>query len=522
VSTATDSTPAPRAELSGKRGVVADAVVLSAVLLVGAALRFWNINTGLPYRVGPDEPVIAERAIQIMRTGDFNPRFFDYPGLYIYLQLLVASVVYIRGAFEGTWRSVSQFQPEHLFAWTRLLNAAIGTLTIPLVYMAAKRWGRGVALWAPLLFALSPNHIGSSHFALTDVPVTFFVAATLVASLRAVESGRAIWFAAAGAGVGLAAATKYNGAYALMLPVIAAGFTRVRFPLRVSYAAAAILVSIFTFLAAAPYTVLDLPAFLNAFGALSQYYRPRPFVEGGAIYAGHMRVAMGWTGFLLVAAGFILVTVRAWQRRDWAKWAVLVVFPLFYFHSVATKQLIFARYLLPMLPFVFISMAVSLVEIVRWLCRLNQPNWIRRLATGAVCGIAMFPLVRAGTAWPREYGRRTTHDIAYDRIQEVIPAGSGVVIERSVLRLPRPYKILNVQWLGARTPEEYISRQMTFAVASSDAFGPVMANPSENAHEYELYQRILGQPDHCLPPIEPTESVSGPKIIICRLDAPIQ
>src|SRR5437870_4173218 len=64
-------------------------IALGAVLVVGAALRFWNLTTGLPYRVGADEPVIAERAIHIMKTGSFNPHFYDYPGLYLYAQVIV-------------------------------------------------------------------------------------------------------------------------------------------------------------------------------------------------------------------------------------------------------------------------------------------------------------------------------------------------------------------------------------------------------------------------------------------------
>lgn len=68
------------------------------MLILGAALRFWNIQTGLPYRIGPDEPVIAERAIHIMRTGNFHPQFFDYPGLSIYLQVIVGCIVFVAGA----------------------------------------------------------------------------------------------------------------------------------------------------------------------------------------------------------------------------------------------------------------------------------------------------------------------------------------------------------------------------------------------------------------------------------------
>ncbi len=73
-----------------------------------------------------------------------------------------------------------------------------------------------------------------------------------------------------------------------------------------------------------------------------------------------------------------------------------------------------------------------------------------------------------------------------------------------------------------RTPEDYMSKGTTFVVASSDAFGPVMERPSEHAAEYEAYQRVFNQTGHCLPVIQPTARISGPQIIICRLDSPIQ
>ncbi|HUP41546.1 MAG TPA: phospholipid carrier-dependent glycosyltransferase, partial [Vicinamibacterales bacterium] len=192
-------------------------IALLAVLAVAAALRFWNIGTGLPYRIGPDEPVIAEHAIGMMRTGNFNPRFYDYPGLVIYVHLFVGCLTFVTGAMSGLWRSVSEFHPEHLFLWTRMLNASIGTLTVLLLYSAGMRWGRWVALTAAALLAVWPNHVRESHFALTDVPLTFLTTSTFLLSLRAYESGRLWWWLGAGAAAGLASASKYSGAYAVML-----------------------------------------------------------------------------------------------------------------------------------------------------------------------------------------------------------------------------------------------------------------------------------------------------------------
>ena len=53
--------------------------VLLLVLAVAAVLRFWSLGYGIPYALGVDEPEIMERVVDMMKSGDFNPHFFDYP-----------------------------------------------------------------------------------------------------------------------------------------------------------------------------------------------------------------------------------------------------------------------------------------------------------------------------------------------------------------------------------------------------------------------------------------------------------
>jgi 4-amino-4-deoxy-L-arabinose transferase-like glycosyltransferase len=496
-------------------------VALFAVLALGAALRFWNIGAGLPYRVGPDEPVIAEHAINMMRTGNFHPGFWDYPGLYIYVQLAVGCVRYVTGAMSGLWRSVAEFHPEHLFLWMRMLNAAIGTITIALVFAACTRWGRWTAVVAAAIFAVWPNHVRESHFALTDVPLTFFTVLTFVLALRAHDTGALRWFAAAGCCAGFAAATKYPGVYTLALPLIAAGGARTAYSVRLAGAGLTLLAAGAAFLVAAPYTVLDLPGFLNGFGVLSRYYRPRLFGDGASVYIAHLRAAIGWPGLAAVCAGILWGTYRAIRDGALRPWALAAIFPFIYFYAISTKYLIFGRYLLPMVPFLCLMMALVVVDGTGWIWRLRRPMRARAAILGVVLVITLFPVVKAGVSWPAQYGQRTTQDVAYERIREVIPAGSGVVVERSVLRLPDSlYRKTDVHRMIIRTPEDYVSKKTTFAVASSEAYGPVLERPAQFAADYQAYQRIFNQPGHCLPTIQPTATVPGPHIIICRFDAP--
>ncbi len=494
------------------------AVGLGLIVAAGAALRFWNIGAGYPYRIGVDEPVIAERAIAILKTGDFHPHFFDYPGFYIYTQAIVAVVRFLTGAMNGQWISLDQFHPEHLFLWTRSLNALLGTVTILVVYRAGLRWGPRVALVGAGLMAVWLNHVRESHFALTDVPLTLLTALVLVLSLRALETGRLASFVAAGAGVGLAAATKYNGAVALVVPLLAAAASRHARPSRVLCALGATAAAGGAFLMAAPYTILDLPAFLNAFAAMSASYQPRPFLEGARIYFGHLNVTLGRLGVLALQASVLWAVVRALRERQAGRWAILLAFPLLYFQVVATKRLIFARYLLPLVPFACVLMGVLIVDAAAAVARLKRPRAARLLATPALVALVLFHGVRAGLAWPAQYGRRTTQDVAYRMIEEFVPPGSGVAIENSVLRLPdSKYRARMVPRLTDRSPEEYRSMQIGFLVASSVVFGPVLANPDARPAEFAAYRRLFEEAGRCLPAATPTEDVTGPEIRVCRI-----
>ena len=90
------------------------AITLAIILALAAMLRFVGIGSGIPFNIGVDEPEIMERAVAMMRTGDFNPHFFDYPGLYFYVQLAVACARFLAGATAGYWTVARSGQHRRL------------------------------------------------------------------------------------------------------------------------------------------------------------------------------------------------------------------------------------------------------------------------------------------------------------------------------------------------------------------------------------------------------------------------
>ena len=501
--------------------------LLTLVLILGiaATLRFWGLGAGIPYAIGVDEPELMNRAVHMMRTGDYNPRFFDYGGLYIYLQLIVASLRFLAGALAGEWRSMAEVGPEQFYVWGRALTAAFGTLTVLLVYQIGMRWGTRYALLAAALIAVMPMHVRESHYVLTDVPVTFFVTLTFLLALRAHEHPRFAAFAWAGAAAGLAAAIKYTGGLVVLLPLTVVWMaprergSRTRASLVVAGACLG------AFLLAAPYTVLDLPGFLNGFAHLAGAYRgEEPPEPAWLLYLKHLRGSFQWPALLLALGGLVLGVVRAVRGPGRVRWTLAVVFPVLYFWFVSRQTLVFGRYLLPIVPFLCILAAAAVVAGVSLLRRFDIPRTVRTaLIVGLTFAAILPPGIRA-ISFSRDLGKRSTTAMAYEWIRTNIPRGSHVVVESRGLLLPQAeYRTENVPrliWIHPtrtlREHADYVAQGVDYLVASSQGFGAAFDAPHRVPDEYAAYRRLFDQNQE-VARFTPSSQHPGPELRIFKV-----
>ncbi|HXG54711.1 MAG TPA: phospholipid carrier-dependent glycosyltransferase [Vicinamibacterales bacterium] len=466
-----------------------------AVLIAAALLRFWALGAGIPYGIGVDEPQIMNRAYSMMRTGDFNPHFFHYPGLYIYVQMLVAVVRFLFGSMGGEWHAVRDFAPMDFYLWGRAVTAALGTATVALVYFCGLRWGTRYALLAAGLMAVMPMHVRESHFVLADVPMTFFVTLTLLFSLRANERARVGAFAWAGMAAGLAAGTKYNGALALVLPMLAAWMTPGLRPSRLLALLATLAAAAGSFLLVSPYTVLDLPAFLDSYGELMASYARPPYGEPvWLLYAKHLRISLKWPALLFTLAGIGLALIRAIKGPGRVRWTLTVTFAIMYFWFVSRQTLVFGRYLLPVLPFVCLLASAAVISGVSLLRRFSIPRVVRTtLIVALTVGIILPPAIDA-VGFNVARSREGTSKLAYQWIRDNLPAGTSFVYESALLVPPNPpYTSRHIPQLRQHTYEEYVKEGVQYLIASSQAFGPYLEQPQLYGKEYAEYMRIFEQ-----------------------------
>jgi 4-amino-4-deoxy-L-arabinose transferase-like glycosyltransferase len=484
---------------------------LVLAMAAGFALRAAYLGHGIPYGAGVDEPVIVERVVQMMRSGDYNPHFFDYPTLYIYAQLLVGIARFLWGAMAGEWQSLAAAPPEAFYLWGRVLTVLTGTATIALVYRIGRRWSEWHGVLAAGLLAVLPSAVRESHTVLTDTPLTFFTTLTLLLSLRALEVPGLVRLAIAGAAAGLAGATKYPGAVGVVMPLAVAGLTSGRTRDRVSRIAAVMGACVAAFALAAPYTFLDLPGFLNAFAYLSGGYAAEN-PSAWSTYVTHLRLNLGWPAFVLAAGGFVLALARSAAGPDRMRWLLLASFPAAYLLLLSMLgDRIYGRYALPILPPACLFVAGAAVPLCH-LARFFRTATRESLVAVALAVLILLPPAARSVEYLTTRAKGTTAQLVVQWLERNVPAGARVVYEGGGQGIQFPekrFRLSYVHKIGNRSYDEYLAAGEEYLVMCSAAFQPVMAAPQEHpdlARGYaELFRRaepvaiILPTPDHLGP-----------------------
>ena len=363
--------PAVTAAFSSRRPATA---ALIAILALAFGLRIWRLFDGIPYAVGVDEPAVVERAFRMVRTGDWNPHFFDYPAFVMYTQAVIITMRFLWGAAHGQWASLSAADIAAFYAPGRLVAALFGTALVWITYRTARELGSSaLGIVAAAEVAVLPLLVRESHYILADVPATCFATLALGLALRAGRLDTAAAYACAGAAAGLATGAKYNGAVAAVAIALVWLTHLHRSERRTRNALAAAVAMAAAFLLSAPYTILDLPSFLNAFAALGFRFAPgsRRLAEPAAqIYLKHLMLAgRVWLSAAAIGTAFIL-----WRREMRWQWLPVVGFVAAYFYVLATHPLVFARYALPLIPALCLIAAVPVEAVARLARRIHGPS----------------------------------------------------------------------------------------------------------------------------------------------------
>jgi len=448
-------------------------IALVVILAAAAAARLWFLTAGVPHAVGIDEPQVVDRAIRILRTGDWNPHVFDYPTLVIYFNAALSIVRFLWGALQGEWRSLDGFSVEAIYSTLRFAAALIGIVTVWITYrLGTELVSRDVGLLAAAQLAVKPMHVRESHFVLTDVPMTALTTLAMWLTVRAMRMGSVRAYAWAGAACGFAAAAKYNGGLAIVAVAAAwllnereAADSRRKLLAAFGAAAGAFLIS-------APYTILDMPAFLDGFAA--QFARfaipPAPgSAPGWLLYLKHL--SPPWLRFW-VPLGLVGLALLVRRQKTRLPATAVTLFAVLYFYMLSTHSHVFGRYALPLVPVLCVLTSVAALEILHALVRipaLRRPFW-QPLLTAAAVILLTWPAIDDSVAWIDGLKRPDTRTIAADWLKANTPKGTRVAVENSgpTYLEAAGFKVAGVELLLDRPIDFYRSRVEDLVISAAD------------------------------------------------------
>jgi hypothetical protein len=409
------------------------------VVFAALAVRLWGLGFGLPFGYArPDETMIAGPAVGFL-SGDFTPPDYRYPTFLMYVVAFVYAVYYVvsrpftgvptLAAFaESRYQSLGTF-----FYLARGLSALMGALTVWWIHAICRLvFDETVGVVAALFLAVSFLHVRDSHFGVTDITMTGLIVLAVLAIIRwqrARDTRGAAWAGLVG---GLAMSTKYNGlgvcvpfAVAVAQHLVEAGRTfraEVRTSARAIVAFGAVFV--IAFLVGSPYIVIEWHRFLNdvTIQGTATLQGHGIAMSRGWLY--HARVtlpaALGWPIYVAGVTGMAGLLVTRFRQS-----AVLLAFPIAYYVVAGSGYAVFARYMIPVLPFLCIAAAWLAVVVVRTVAGAGAP-WLQQLALAVVALGMAAPSARQVWLLDRLFARTDNRVVVARALANLIPPGSLV------------------------------------------------------------------------------------------------
>jgi hypothetical protein len=405
-------------------------LALAALVAAALVLRLIGIGHGLPYVYNADENAhFVPRAIG-MFGHTLNPEYFINPPAFTYL--LHAAFGIRWGGSRTAIGDAFAADPGTAFTIARVLAACLGAAAAGLLAVAGARLvDRRVGLVAGALLAVAFLPVDYAHLALNDVPALAPLCLALVGIAGVYRAGRLRDHALAGAGLGLACATKYTEGIVLV-PLLAAAAVSPAgggAAARLRGLALAGAIALAGFLVANPYALLDH----ETFRAGLQKQSDASSDGGGKLgltdesglryYLGTLTWGLGWIPALAALGG-----AAGLAARDRRLALVLVPAPLLFLAFMGTQDRFFARWLLPVYPLLCLLAAWGAVRAAQWLAAGRgraRSSWPAVAAAVLLCAQGLVFSIHNDVV----LAKPDTRQVARDWMVAHLPPGTKVVVE---------------------------------------------------------------------------------------------
>ena len=412
-------------------------IILFGVIALALGLRVWGIGFGLPYELTYDEVHEILRAFKL-GAGEYQWSF-GKGGLYILL-FFEFGLIYVVSWLMGWVANTREFaiwyvlDPSVFYLAGRLTVALMGTLTCLVVYFIGKRvWDWRVGLGASFIGATAAFHGVHSHVINVDVGTTFALWSSILVYLQYEKKKEIRWLIGAGILAAIAIAFKLPGGIVLLALFMAIGSNAETQSYRIMFKEAGMVL-----LATVVTLTLIAPEWTSSLGALHENFsltlgrgsasrdisedNLRDTIDSITILGGdwswYFTILLRNYNFALSFSALLGAGLGLWRRERWPIiWSVLsVVFLGFMFAADRGPS---ERYLLPIMPVLWLLSSLAVIEISR------RRWWL--IAPGLTCVVALplIVLIRQDYEWTKP----DTRLVAKEWIEANLPAGSRILMD---------------------------------------------------------------------------------------------
>lgn len=467
-------------------------LILFGILLLAAALRFYNVNWDQGFHLHPDERAIVMTVDKLdypqslveffSPTSPWNPNFFAYGSFPFYLLKIIG---------DGVGRLDPLFAEYGLInILGRFISAFSDLITIVLLFkIGRKLFSTFVGYLGAFFYAVSVLPIQLSHFYAVDTILTCFIVSVLYQLILFYEKPTIHRSMLIGLFFGLALATKVS---AIVL-VVAIGITLIAdfififmkhphkphhwlphvpaFIKHLSiYAFLIGITTVTTFIFFEPYAVIDFKNFWEqtqqqsmmtksafTFPYTLQYVGKIPYLyEAKNIFFYGLGPILATFAFL----GTLYVIYLTFKTERFAKEAILIIFFFTYALVVGNFAIGFMRYMLPVYPLLALFAAVL---IHRLFVYFELHGKMFTILTFYIAGIiAIWAL-----SFVHIYSQYNTRVEATRWITQTIPHGKALAVEHWDDPLPlighEDYTMITLPLYEPDTPSKWDSIKQQLA-----------------------------------------------------------
>lgn len=453
-------------------------LLLFSLMIFLIAIYFPRAKWGLPYQYYWDEPQIASTALDMLKTGDFNPHVFDYGSFPIYVNYFVDvfHFFYLMGKPEGATSFISnlgeiltfrdtgyywEISHPSFYYWNRLVVVLMSLGTIFLMYKTSKNISNSkyLGLLSAIFLGITPLFVTYSALITPNSFILFFALAVCYCSIKFYDSNKKKYLTLAAIFSGLAIASKYNSGLFILIPIIflIAKYIENKNKIYLKEILRVFFISIIVFFLSTPFAFIDSVHFLNEAAGQLRHYKvighPGATIKPGFI---HMKYQLMQFKDNLGIVALFVISLGFFQVRKNIKLLLLTCLGALYFLYMINTKVNFHRNLLLIYPFLALLYIFGL-DLIRM--KINEfaknnklhKNLIGGFVFSLVIFVTLLPNIRIAYSESRTISTPDTRSSMIYEIQKieniknVIVASELRVHNQDLRKIGLPFEVASIK-----------------------------------------------------------------------------